>query len=164
MQVTWDSFQSPIGELTLAVTEKGLCYLGFHKDGLDKLCHRYFSDATLIQDSEELLPYKTQLNEYFQGKRTTFIFSLDLHGTPFQQQVWTALQAIPYGEVRSYKEVAVSINSPKAVRAVGGANNKNPISIVIPCHRVVGSDGKLVGYGGGLDKKDKLLSLEQKLA
>ena len=102
-----------------------------------------------------------ELDEYFQGKRKTFDIPLRTHGTPFQEKVWAALRAIPYGEVRSYKEVAEAIGHPKAYRAVGMANNANPIFIIVPCHRVIGSDGSLTGYGGGLPMKRALLSLEK---
>lgn len=103
-----------------------------------------------------------QLQEYFAGSRQTFDLPLsDETGTEFQKSVWQALLAIPYGETRSYKQVAEFIGNPKAVRAVGMANNRNPISIFVPCHRVIGADGKLVGYGGGLDIKEKLLHLEK---
>ncbi|WP_296962047.1 methylated-DNA--[protein]-cysteine S-methyltransferase [uncultured Dialister sp.] len=102
-----------------------------------------------------------ELDEYFQGKRKTFDIPLRTHGTPFQEKVWAALRAIPYGEVRSYKEVAEAIGHPKAYRAVGMANNANPIFIIVPCHRVIGADGSLTGYGGGLPMKKALLSLEK---
>lgn len=102
-----------------------------------------------------------ELDEYFQGKRKNFDIPLRTHGTPFQEKVWAALRAIPYGEVRSYKEVAEAIGHPKAYRAVGMANNANPIFIIVPCHRVIGSDGSLTGYGGGLPMKKALLSLER---
>lgn len=103
-----------------------------------------------------------ELDEYFQGKRKTFDIPLRTHGTAFQEKVWAALRAIPYGEVRSYKEVAEAIGHPKAYRAVGMANNANPIFIIVPCHRVIGADGSLTGYGGGLPMKKALLSLEKK--
>ena len=102
-----------------------------------------------------------ELDEYFQGKRKNFDIPLRTHGTPFQEKVWVALRAIPYGEVRSYKEVAEAIGHPKAYRAVGMANNANPIFIIVPCHRVIGSDGSLTGYGGGLPMKKALLALER---
>lgn len=102
-----------------------------------------------------------ELDEYFQGKRKTFDIPLRTHGTPFQEKVWAALRAIPYGEVRSYKEVAEAIGHPRAYRAVGMANNANSIFIIVPCHRVIGSDGSLTGYGGGLPMKKALLSLER---
>jgi methylated-DNA-[protein]-cysteine S-methyltransferase len=102
-----------------------------------------------------------QLNEYLDGKRTAFDIPLALEGTPFQMAVWKALQDIPYGETRSYRDIAESIGRPKACRAVGMANNKNPVAVFVPCHRVIGSDGKLVGYAGGMDVKEKLLALER---
>lgn len=105
-----------------------------------------------------------QLNEYFSGRRKTFKLNLALEGTPFQQRVWKALQTIPYGRTLSYGQIAHAIGRPKAVRAVGAANGRNPVSIVIPCHRVIGSNGKLVGYGGGLFIKEALLSHEHRLA
>ena len=101
-----------------------------------------------------------QLSEYLKGERQMFDFPLNPRGTDFQKRVWRALCDIPYGETRSYKQIAEAIGSPKAVRAVGMANNRNPITIVVPCHRVIGADGKLVGYGGGLEMKEFLLRLE----
>lgn len=103
-----------------------------------------------------------QLEEYFKGERREFQLPLNPQGTAFQKQVWQALCQIPYGETRSYKDIAEMIGNPKACRAVGGANNKNPIMIVIPCHRVIGANGKLVGYGGGLNIKEYLLNIESK--
>ncbi len=103
-----------------------------------------------------------QLNEYFTGKRKEFDLPLAPSGTLFQQKVWAQLQKIPYGQTRSYKDIALAVGSPKGFRAVGMANNKNPIAIVIPCHRVIGADGSLVGYGGGLAMKQSLLDLEEK--
>ncbi len=101
-----------------------------------------------------------QLDEYFAGSRKVFDFPYRLHGTPFQEKVWEALREIPYGETRSYKDIAEAIGHPKAFRAVGMANHANPIFIVIPCHRVIGTSGALVGYGGGLEMKKALLELE----
>lgn len=103
-----------------------------------------------------------QLEEYFQGARKGFDLPLAIKGTPFQQRVYAELLKIPYGEKRSYKQIAEALGSPGAMRAVGGANNKNPIPILVPCHRVIGADGSLVGYGGGLEKKRFLLELEEK--
>ncbi|MGI5824367.1 MAG: methylated-DNA--[protein]-cysteine S-methyltransferase [Bacillota bacterium] len=102
-----------------------------------------------------------QLREYFAGQRKAFDLPLETSGTDFQQKVWQALRSIPYGETRSYKETAEAVGSPKACRAVGMANNKNDILIVIPCHRVIGADGSLVGFGSGLDAKEYLLNLEK---
>lgn len=102
-----------------------------------------------------------QINEYFEGKRKTFDFLIKAEGTDFQKKVWRALCDIPYGETRSYKGIAQAVGSPKACRAVGMANNRNPISFAVPCHRVIGADGSLVGYGGGLELKQKLLEMER---
>ena len=115
----------------------------------------------LLQTTELLSMATIQLDEYFQGKRTTFSLPFKLTGTPFQLAVWKELQNIPYGQTTSYKEIAQKINKPKAYRAVGMANNKNPLPIIIPCHRVIGSNGKSIGYAGGLKLKNYLLELEK---
>ncbi len=115
----------------------------------------------LLQTTELLSMATIQLDEYFQGKRTTFSLPFKLTGTPFQLAVWKELQNIPYGKTTSYKEIAQKINKPKAYRAVGMANNKNPLPIIIPCHRVIDSNGKLIGYAGGLKLKNYLLELEK---
>lgn len=115
----------------------------------------------LLQTTELLSMATIQLDEYFQRKRTTFSLPFKLTGTPFQLAVWKELQNIPYGQTTSYKEIAQKINKPKAYRAVGMANNKNPLPIIIPCHRVIGSNGKLIGYAGGLKLKNYLLELEK---
>lgn len=114
-----------------------------------------------LSETELLKKAALQLNEYLDGRRTEFDLPLNPKGTEFQKKVWDALVSIPYGETRSYKQVAEAIGNNKACRAVGMANNKNPIMIFIPCHRVVGSDGSLTGYAGGLDMKEILLSLEK---
>ena len=115
----------------------------------------------LLQTTELLSMATIQLDEYFQGKRTTFSLPFKLTGTPFQLVVWKELQNIPYGQTTSYKEIAQKINKPKACRAVGGAGGGNPLPIIIPCHRVIGSNGKLIGYAGGLKLKNYLLELEK---
>ncbi len=112
-------------------------------------------------DPPELLEARDQLLEYLAGRRRDFDLPLDPEGTPFQKSVWEALRAIPWGTTRTYGQIAAAIGRPKAVRAVGQANNRNPIAIFIPCHRVVGADGALTGYAGGLDMKQKLLELER---
>ena len=121
---------------------------------------RWFGECSWRHDPESLANAEHQLEEYFAGERKQFELKLDMHGTPFQLQVWQALRTVPYGQTASYKDIAIAINSPKAVRAVGGANNRNPVSIIVPCHRVIGADGRLIGYGGGLDIKQILLQLE----
>lgn len=145
-------FQTPIGLLKIA------------EDGLAITEIRLIS-GSLPPDGEEtplLLEAKRQLLSYFSEKRKDFDLPLAPKGTPFQQQVWSALQTIPYGETRSYQQIATQIGNPKACRAVGLANNKNPIIIAIPCHRVIGSDGKMVGYAGGISVKETLLALEKR--
>jgi|SRR5579884_3484433 len=143
---------TPFGPVTLASSEKGLCSLEFGKK----------VPANAAIDNLSNRPYVKQLSEYFAGKRTTFDFLLDIHGTAFQMSVWDALQQIPYGQTRSYGEIAQSIGKPGAARAVGMANHDNPVAIVIPCHRVVGHNGSLTGYAGGLDIKKQLLSIERR--
>ena len=137
-------------------------------DNGDSITEIYFAN---VLDTREVNVKETplikeaakQLKEYFEGKRQDFDLPLSPKGTTFQKNVWKVLETIPYGETWSYKQVAEKVNSPKAYRAVGMANNKNPISIVIPCHRVIGANGKLVGYGGGLEIKDYLLNMEKKI-
>jgi methylated-DNA-[protein]-cysteine S-methyltransferase len=163
--IVWSQMESPIGPLTLAASRKGLCHLTFSRQnsplaGLTVWFNQWFSHPRLERNDQALEPYAMQLEEYFNKQRRQFDLPVDLYGTPFQKLVWKELTRIPYGEVRSYKEVAQAIGAPKAVRAVGGANNKNPVSIIVPCHRVVGSNGSLVGYGGGLHIKEYLLTLE----
>lgn len=119
-------------------------------------------DASVIEETPLIKEASGQIDEYLKGDRKDFDLPLSINGTPFQMMVWEALKTIPYGETRSYKDIAVQIGKAKACRAVGMANNRNPIAIIIPCHRVIGSKGELVGYGGGLDIKKQLLSLEGK--
>ncbi|CAM3649916.1 MULTISPECIES: methylated-DNA--[protein]-cysteine S-methyltransferase [Brevibacillus] len=157
---------SPIGPLLLASTEQGLCFIEFGDEerslpSLQRWCKKTFLGMTLVRDEQWNEPVKAQLEEYFAGLRHTFDLPFVLYGTPFQKSVWTALTSIPYGETRSYKDIALAIGASKAVRAIGGANNRNPIPVIIPCHRVIGSNGALVGYGGGLPIKEYLLSLEK---
>ncbi|MCI6737641.1 MAG: methylated-DNA--[protein]-cysteine S-methyltransferase [Intestinibacter sp.] len=143
--------------------------LGIREDG-ESITHIYFREPNveveieqnrlLLEESDLIKMAYIQLSEYIEGQRKQFDLPLDPKGTEFQRKVWKELTKIPYGETRSYKEVAIAIGNEKASRAIGMANNKNPIPIVIPCHRVVGSNKKLVGYAGGLDLKEKLLNLE----
>lgn len=143
---------TPVGPLTLQADNQGLCRLDFGQRA--PVCASPPEHPILRQAVE-------QLDAYFRGERTRFDLPLKPVGTLFQAEVWTALQAIPYGAVRSYADIADAIGRPQACRAVGMANNRNPISIIIPCHRVVGANGSLTGYGGGLDTKIQLLKLEQ---
>lgn len=163
--LSYTMMQSPIGPLLLASTEKGLCFIEFGAEekavkDLISWSRKALLNHTPIRDDERNQAVKQQLDEYFSGERKTFDLPIDLYGTPFQKAVWTELTRIPFGETRSYKEIALAIGAVKAVRAIGGANNRNPIPIIIPCHRVIGSNGALVGYGGGLPIKEHLLQLE----
>ncbi|WP_292389293.1 methylated-DNA--[protein]-cysteine S-methyltransferase [Methanosarcina sp. UBA5] len=151
----YDIIKSPIGSILLAGNEKGLKHLIFLK-GKKKI----EIPVGWIEDKEFFREAARQLEAYFSGKLQSFDLKLAPEGTEFQKSVWKALCEIPYGETRTYKEIAVSIRKPKAYRAVGLANNRNPIAIIIPCHRVIGSDGKLTGYASGLDIKEFLLRLE----
>jgi methylated-DNA-[protein]-cysteine S-methyltransferase len=148
---------SPVGPLFLAASEKGLVRVEF--DGrIMKLEPKKFE---LRESREACVPYLRELDEYFAGEREQFDMPLDLRGTDFQLACWRALIEIPYGETCSYGDVARKIGHPQAFRAVGMANNRNPVAIVVPCHRVIASGGSLCGYGGGLDIKRKLLELER---
>ena len=146
---------TPIGELLLAGEDDALSMIGFPKGSM-----RREPDADWIFNETQLADASRQLLEYFSGERRSFDLPLKLNGTEFQVSVLEALQDIPYGETTSYGEIAKRIGRPKAVRAVGAANGRNPIPIIVPCHRVIGSTGDLTGFGGGLDTKEALLRLE----
>ena len=148
----WTTLDSPIGPLTLVDDGAGLSGLYFPG--------RAPALAGEAQPSAGLQAAAVQLEEYFAGARRRFDVDLDLHGNPFKQAVWSELLRIPYGTTVSYKELAARIGRPDRVRAVGGAVGATPVPIVVPCHRVVGSDGSLTGYGGGLERKRSLLDLE----
>ncbi len=147
---------SPAGQLLLAVSARGLMRLEF-----DRSQPAEGRNQTWQESATALQPWLRQLEEYFSGHRQQFSLPLDLRGTDFQLKCWRALLDIPYGETCSYRDIAHAIGHPRAFRAVGMSNNRNPIAIVVPCHRVIASDGSLCGYGGGLDIKRKLLELEQ---
>jgi O-6-methylguanine DNA methyltransferase len=148
---------SPVGKLFLAASAKGLVRLEF--EGHELKLNR--ASTQLEESASTLSPYLKELNQYFAGERREFSFLLDLRGTDFQLACWHALLKIPYGETRSYRDIAEAIGHPHAYRAVGMSNNRNPIAIIVPCHRVIASSGSLCGYGGGLDLKRHLLDLEQ---
>lgn len=145
--------KTKVGTVYLVASEKGLQALYLDQDPKLK-------NARSLKESKILAETVKELDEYFAGKRTKFEIPLDLQGTPFQKKVWTALTKIPYGKTYSYKELAGKINNPKAMRAVGSANGKNPICIIVPCHRVIAADGSIGGYSGGLPVKKALLDLE----
>lgn len=146
-------YDTPIGRIGLAEEDGGLTQLTFRTEP---------PVGTVLEETPFLLHCKQELDEYFAGKRKAFDLPLRLKGTEFQKKVWAALCEIPYGETRTYGEIAAAVGNPKAARAVGLANNRNPVAVIVPCHRVVGGNGKLVGYAGGLDKKEYLLDLERK--
>ncbi len=146
---------SPVGKLLLAGTARELTLLSF-QDGM----HPIHPDPSWTYSEKPFRHVQKQLQAYFSGRLKKFSLSLAPEGTPFQLQVWQALKKIPYGKTVSYGQIAKSIGKPSASRAVGAANGQNPLSIIIPCHRVIGGNGKLVGYGGGLPIKEQLLSLE----
>ena len=158
MALAYQMFASPVGELTLVASDAGLVAILWEND--DPARVRLGSRAASL-DHPVLSATHEQLAEYFAGERRAFDLPLDFQGTDFQQQVWAALLEIPYGETRSYAQIAAAIGRPTACRAVGAANGRNPISIVAPCHRVVGSDGRLTGFAGGLAVKERLLALER---
>ncbi len=150
---------SPVGTLTLVASDAGLVAVLWPDDAPGRV---RLTDASDAPDHPVLAAAATQLAEYFAGARTAFDLPLAPTGTDFQRAVWRALDAIPYGETRSYADIARAIGRPTATRAVGAANGRNPISIVTPCHRVIGASGKLTGFAGGLDAKRILLSLERR--
>ena len=146
---------TPIGDLLLAGERDSLSLVGFPEGAM-----RHDPDPDWIYNEQPFEEVRRQLTEYFAGERTEFDVPLSLHGTEFQLQVLEELKLIPYGETTSYGDIAKRIGRPKAVRAVGAANGRNPIPIIVPCHRVIGSSGHLTGFGGGLDAKTALLRLE----
>ena len=158
MKLAFMEMASPVGTLKLVANETALVAVLWENENPKRV-----RLAELVEQADHpvLLETQKQLTEYFAGKRQQFDLPLDFEGTEFQQKVWQALLTIPFGETRSYRDIAEQIGNVKAVRAVGAANGKNPISIIAPCHRVVGANGKLVGFAGGLDNKDILLRLEK---
>lgn len=151
--------ESPIGVLTLVASGEGLTHVLF--EGQEPVDVGLPDDLPEVDDDPALEAAATQLGEYFAGERRAFDLPLDLRGTDFQKDAWRALAAVPYGETRTYGEQAEAIGRPGAFRAVGAANGRNPIPVILPCHRIVGSDGSLTGFAGGLATKRRLLDLEQ---
>lgn len=156
--------ETPFGILLAGATMKGICLLEFtDTNRIDMQISRLekgYAASAISGVSEFFVSLNQQLQDYFSGNLKNFNIPLDTTGTAFQRQVWEALQTIPYGETRSYQEQAIAINKPKAVRAVANANRNNKISILIPCHRVIGKNGTMTGYGGGIWRKEYLLDLE----
>lgn len=165
-EIIFSYYKSPFGELIIGSFENKLCLCDWRyrkmRTAIDLRLQKYF-DATYKEGNSEIIT-KTiaQLKEYSEGKRTDFDIPLNLAGTDFQQSVWNQLQKIPYGKTASYLTLSKMLQNEKAIRAVASANGANAISIIIPCHRIIGSKGDLVGYAGGLDAKKKLLQLESK--
>ena len=157
----YSTMDSPVGQLIMTAIDNTLTSIGFANGPT----HSEFDASDWELNDAPFRALQTQLRQYFDGKRTQFDVDIDLdgQGTPFRRSVWRALADIPYGETRSYRSIAEAVDRPKGFRAVGQANHHNPFVIVIPCHRVVGSNGSLTGFGGGLDKKELLLKLEQEV-
>ena len=155
------TFEAPFVVLTVVGSDLGIRYVMFDNDAHPKPLERlHISDSEIHDSVNDAI---TQLDEYFNGSRRDFELPLDLQGTEFQVAAWNALAKIPYGRTASYGQQAASIGRPKAVRAIGGANGRNPVAIVLPCHRIVGADGSLTGFGGGIAVKKWLLDHEQSM-
>lgn len=162
--VFWTSFTCEPGHILAAATAQGLCYVGSPGGRLEDLndwIEKHVPNHHLIRDEVSMHDYVGQFDEYFRGRRTSFTFPLALYGTPFQMSVWATLQKIPFGQSRSYTDVALDMQKPKSVRAIAAAIGANPLLIAVPCHRVIGKSGALTGYRGGLDMKARLLTLER---
>jgi methylated-DNA-[protein]-cysteine S-methyltransferase len=158
MSLAYKMIDSPVGRLKLVASDKGLVAVLWENDKPNRV-----RLGAMMADQRHpiLLDTERQLEQYFAGERKTFSVSLDMRGTSFQKNVWEALLAIPFGETRSYGQLAKQLGNARAMRAVGAANGRNPVSIIVPCHRVIGSSGKLIGFAGGLETKARLLSLEE---
>jgi methylated-DNA-[protein]-cysteine S-methyltransferase len=158
MSLAYKTIESPVGKLKLVASDKALVAILWENDNplRVRLTEPVANDRHPI-----LVETERQLGEYFAGKRKMFSVALDMRGTRFQKDVWEALLAIPFGQTRSYGQLAQQLGNPRATRAVGAANGRNPISIIVPCHRVIGSSGKLTGFAGGLEVKAHLLGLEK---
>ena len=153
----YDIVDSPVGELFVAVTERGLCRVGYRLDAADDELARSFGRRVLRARLDSV---RRELDEYFDGRRQAFDLALDLRVAPFNEQVLHELARVPYGRTETYGGLAAKVGHPRAARAVGTVMNRNPIAIVLPCHRIVGANGSLTGYAGGLDRKRALLQLE----
>ncbi|MGO2012655.1 methylated-DNA--[protein]-cysteine S-methyltransferase [Pseudoalteromonas sp. AOP31-A2-14] len=154
MKVLQTQLSSPIGNIIIQANDEGISYVGFYPP-------KNYPEFPLTQiKNKHVLTCVKQLSEYFVGTRQVFSITLATQGTPFQHAVWQALLSVPFGITKTYGDIATSLSNPKAVRAVGAANGKNPISIIVPCHRIIGADGKLTGYAGGLERKHWLLEHE----
>jgi len=160
-EIVFTSYNSPIGKMLIASTGKGLCKLDLlvgEKQFINTVSSRFRAKVT--RNDEAMQPVIKALERYFEGDPMPSNIALDLRGTPFQKKIWSQLLKIPHGETRSYKQIAIAIGTPTAPRAVGNAVGSNPVAIIVPCHRVLRSDGSLGGFGYGVDIKKKLLRLE----
>lgn len=158
MSLAYKMMESPVGELKLVASDRGLVAILWENDRPSRV---RLGELIANEHHPVLVETERQLREYFDGKRKMFSIALDMRGTRFQKDVWEALRAIPFGETRSYGQLAKQLGNPRATRAVGAANGRNPVSIIVPCHRVIGSSGNLTGFAGGLEIKAHLLSLEK---
>ncbi|MEK3856135.1 methylated-DNA--[protein]-cysteine S-methyltransferase [Cytobacillus sp. FSL H8-0458] len=163
MNIEWANLQEGEWSLYLAKTEKGLCYIGSDPEfeDFERSLKKYIPAAVLMENKEALQPYMMEILEFLLGKRQVFSMDLDVKGTSFQEEVWEALAQIPYGKTVSYSDIAEKINRPQAVRAAGKAIGANPLLIAVPCHRVIGKNGAITGYRGGVEMKRTLLELEK---
>jgi O-6-methylguanine DNA methyltransferase len=162
-KVVYATTESPVGPVWIAASDGALCAVGLGEGQPAQFfawLHETFGPGPALEDPEALSAAVTQLREYFSRIRRTFDLPLELRGTPFQKEVWTAVARIPYGVATTYGEIAEQIGRPEAARAVGAAVGANPVPVIVPCHRVIGADGSLTGYGGGLEVKAALLALE----
>lgn len=164
-KIYYTNLPSPLGDMIAGASDNGLCFLEWQdRGGIDRILTRVekrYKKILLLGDNNYLKVLKAELKKYFGGKAKEFTIDLDIMGTKFEQKVWSRLLKIPYGVTKSYGNIATELNKPGASRAVGRANGSNYMSIVIPCHRVIESNGKLRGYGGGLWRKKRLLELEK---
>ena len=164
--IAWATMKSRVGTIRVAATPRGVCKIALGKETAEDFfgwLERHVGHAPSKPKRNGIVALVLdQIAEYLDGRRRDFDLPLDLRGTEFQRRMWAAVAGIPYGETRTYAEIALAIGQPKTVRAVGAANGANPLPLVVPCHRVIGSDGNLTGYGGGLDVKRKLLEMESR--
>ncbi len=163
--IWYTSYTSPVGTILVASSIRGVCRLATPGESMEKFqeaIRKQFPECKLVKGEAENRQVVRELEEYFAGKRKGFTCNLDLRGTEFQSRVWKTLQEIPYGETRAYEDIAGAAGCAKGCRAVGQANGANPVSIIVPCHRVIAKGGKLGGYGGGLEMKTFLLELERR--
>lgn len=163
--IYYGEMDSPVGPLLMLADEEKAIRVDFGtmanlEARMEKWAKRYFKNPKFVADQSKVEHIKRDLDDYFDNKRDNFTFSFTFYGTEFQKKVWQALLDTSFGTTKTYQDIANAIHNPKAVRAVGGAVGKNPFSIIVPCHRIIGTNGKLVGFGGGLDKKEILLKHE----